>query len=177
MIENTVQNFDMRSQHFLSCSGNVNENSLDDIINEIDESISSESVDRKFGKKIFRISVELLQNIFQHTDYNLLDDSNKNYYFNIIKTGDQSFEIKSKNLVSKSEAERLSKKLEIANKLDVNQLNEAYRLKLNFGKFEGSGGAGLGILDILRKSSQKINFQFEEYDQACLFLVLRVKVN
>jgi hypothetical protein len=56
------------------------------------------------------------------------------------------------------------------------ELKAFYKEVLNEEEFTGSGGAGLGIIDMARKSGQKIDYSFDSVSENHCFYSLQVKV-
>ena len=56
------------------------------------------------------------------------------------------------------------------------QLKEYYKEVLSEGGFSDKGGGGLGMIDIARKSGQKLNYHFTEIDETFSFFNLNIKI-
>lgn len=129
-------------------------------------------------KKIFSILVEILQNIYHHfantlKDKLLEDDS---ITFLLMKVEDD-YMIVTGNYVATSDVYLLRKRIDEVNSLSAEELKEKYREQLNIGSVSPKGGAGLGIIDIARKSSNKLEYEFVEYDADYSFFNLTVKIS
>ena len=125
-------------------------------------------------KKIFyHIIVEALQNIYHHKN------SMKEKYpslFIIAKGKDGSTAIISGNCVSRRDGENLRGVIDGINRLSAGELKTKYLAKLSSTKLSDKGGAGLGLMDIARKSGNKLEYDFENISEKISFFSLIVNV-
>jgi hypothetical protein len=70
----------------------------------------------------------------------------------------------------------LRDKLNRINVMSKDELKEYYKEILNNDEFSDKGGGGLGMIDIARKSGQKLNFNFIEVDNQYSFFSLSIKI-
>ena len=75
-----------------------------------------------------------------------------------------------------SDVERLSEKLAALRKLDKGELKSLYRKTLRAPVDEDSKGAGIGFIDIARRSSRIIDFDFVTLDETYAFFCLKAYV-
>jgi len=62
--------------------------------------------------------------------------------------------------------------LENINQLDPVGLKQLYKQQMREGRLSDKGGAGLGFIDIARKTGEKLIFSFLEIDDINSFFVL-----
>ena len=62
--------------------------------------------------------------------------------------------------------------VENINQLDRTNLNKLYKQKIKEGRLSEKGGAGLGFIDIARKTGQKLVYSFIKIDEEKSFFVL-----
>ena len=130
----------------------------------------------KVKKKVFNVLVECLQNLYHHIDESekeKTDDSNAMFmianhggYYNIL-TG---------NHILTKHVPMLREKIDKVNTLDRMELKAYYKEILNNGEMSAKGGGGLGMIDIARKSGQKLEYSFMSLDEEMSFFTLNVKV-
>ena len=68
--------------------------------------------------------------------------------------------------------EELREMLEHINRLNREELNKLYKQKIREGRLSEKGGAGLGFIDIARKTGQKLIYSFIKIDDEKSFFVL-----
>lgn len=139
---------------------------------------------RKVKTKVFNVMVEGLQNIFKHSQsYQEEIYGKNNAIFSLAKT-DEYYFVLSGNPLFTSEVATLKNRLEEINLLDSAGLKEEYKRiiksnKNNTGKdgLSDKGGAGLGFIDMARKSGNKIRFDFEQINDELSFFSLRMTIS
>lgn len=128
-------------------------------------------------KKVFSVLVEILQNIYHHFEdansSNLKDDDS--VIFILAKTQDKYY-ITTGNYIRAEDVETLKKRIDSINALSADQLKEEYRKTLNSGTMSEKGGAGLGIMDIARKSGNKLEYEFKSRNEKYTFFSLTVRI-
>jgi len=126
-------------------------------------------------RKVFNVMVECLQNIVKHSykGENIFDKA-----IFIIGQIDEAYEITTGNFIENSEIESLTKKIEEVNNLDKHGLKTLYKeiIKDKSGLSE-RGGAGLGLVDMARKSGHQIEYSFNNYDTQHSFFSLKTKIS
>ena len=70
----------------------------------------------------------------------------------------------------------LKTRLDEVNSLSKDKLKEYYRSVLNNGEMSLKGGGGLGMIDIARKTGEKLEYDFLEIDNKVSFFTLIIKV-
>ncbi|MFW5644282.1 MAG: SiaB family protein kinase [Bacteroidota bacterium] len=113
-------------------------------------------------RKIFNIMVEMLQNISKNA-VNHESENGHSPIFMIGETEDDYLLITS-NRMSNQGIPTLKNRLDEVNSLNADGLKKLYKqVRLN-GSFSEIGGAGIGIIDMARKSGNKLVYYFEELD-------------
>ena len=57
------------------------------------------------------------------------------------------------------------------------ELKEFYKKTLNNGQMSKKGGGGLGMIDIARKTGEKLDYNFLEIDNKVSFFTLNIKIS
>lgn len=126
-------------------------------------------------KKVFHVLVEILQNLNRHSDE--MHDSKIGNGLFIIGMKDDVYYIISSNKVSAKHKASLEAALIQVNAASKPELKEMYKKQIKEGKLSAKGGAGLGLIDISRKSGEKLNYQFLQIDEEYYFFILEVEIN
>lgn len=161
--------------------GIITNDLFDSILTLAEEKLSAVEHQMKLKRKVHVITVEILQNIFHHYDIQNKANNSSNHLQNTIifilsKDEEEGYFIVAGNFVPSDEAENLKNRIESVNMLSPNELKLKYREVLNNGEFSDKGGAGLGIIDIARKSGQKLDYEFPFEQLGHSFFSLKVKV-
>jgi len=115
------------------------------------------------NRKVSFLLVECFQNILRHGETvagnqpNFSDDG----LFSFRSAGDE-FIINSINVVPRCEIEALGKLMKNVNSLDADALKELYLQQLNSATFSAKGGAGLGLIELARKSGREVLYEFAD---------------
>jgi hypothetical protein len=131
-----------------------------------------------FKKKVTFLLAECFQNIVRHRG-NAQTENNKNIDFGFFLTRSQNgiYIITSGNLIKKEKVEDLKAHLNKINKLDQESLKALYLDVLVNNDFSMKGGAGLGLIEIARKSDQKIEYIFDKFDNNFSIFYSQVMLN
>ena len=81
------------------------------------------------------------------------------------------------NHIDKSKVQKLKDKIDMVNNMSKEELKTKYREVLNNEEITDKGGAGLGIIDIARRSGEKLDYEFKDVDNNHSYFSLRVKVS
>lgn len=121
---------------------------------------SSESSTMK--KKVYFIMVESLQNLTRHHQVPQQKEVADGSSFFVIQRLEKEYYITSGNVVENKKVDFLKANLEKINGLDKEDLKEYYKEILSQGEFSSKGGAGLGFIEMARKSGNKLAFDFKK---------------
>jgi len=134
------------------------------------------NVNKKF-KKIFGIFIELAQNIMYYSDEReITETSDTGIGIVIFTETDEFYTVTSGNLVYTYKIEQLQEKIEFLKSLSNEDLKELYNDKIRSERKIGSKGAGLGFIEISRKSENNIDYVFRPFDETYSFFNYVVKI-
>ncbi len=126
-------------------------------------------------KRIYYIMVEGLQNITMHQDE--IEEGLDKYpgIFAIQKQGDYYF-VTTGNLVLNDKIPPLKEKIKKINSLDKEELKQFHKEILRSGVISEKGGAGLGLIEMARKSGNKLVASFELVSDQYSYFYLQTKI-
>ena len=136
----------------------------DSIIALTENNLDSIGESSKLKKRVFSIMVECLQNITRHQFVDENEDTqpgDQSGMF-VICNKDKSYQMTSGNVVNNDAIPHLKQLLDKVNSLDKDSLKEYYKQVLEDGSISNKGGAGLGLIEMARKSGNKLFYTFEE---------------
>lgn len=150
-----IQKDDLEYMYRGEFSGNLTESILGLAEANIEKSPSRSLI----KKRVYFIMVEGLQNITRHQDTTGAD-----YYepgiFIIQKKGARYY-ITTGNLIKSASVEPLKERLERINSMEKKELTQYYKKVLLEGGISDKGGAGLGLIEMARKSGNKLLYRFK----------------
>lgn len=126
-------------------------------------------------KRIYYIMVEGLQNISRHQDE--LEVGNEKYpgIFAIQKQKNRYY-VTTGNLVLNKRISDLKEKISRINSLDKEELKKFHKEILRSGAISDKGGAGLGLIEMARKSGNKLVSSFELINEEYSYFYLQTQV-
>lgn len=132
--------------------------SISDSILELTERNFEEyELDNLTFKKVYFILVEILQNVTKYQQYETEHRINS---IVIVQRLKNNYFLTVGNLINNSEIANLKARIDKVNSLNKEELNEYYKHILINGKYNKKGGAGLGLINIKRRSRHKLNYSF-----------------
>ncbi len=141
-------------------------------MNKVDSDLSKRSSAKDIQKTIMHILVECLQNVLKHAH---CIDGQRNAICAIYQTN-ANVELKIGNRISFDKMEELTNRIDNLNKMDEPTLRETYRQKLTESFTTTEHSFGLGLLDIVRKSGKRLNYQMISAINDSYFFVLHIQL-
>ena len=133
----------------------------------------------KIRKKIFNVLVECLQNLYHHIDDDIDDKStpqNKRNCLFMIARENAAYIITTGNYIKPEDSPILEEKLDTINGMTRDELKSYYKQVLNEGTMSDKGTAGLGMIDIARKSGKKLEYDLTPINENLTFFSLSVRI-
>ena len=169
-----------RNKIMLSFKGDITSELLTSILQIMESKLENIQEEPKIKKKVYNVLVECLQNLYHHLDAKPVDGSDPD---SAIRTAifmigrlNGEYTIITGNYILSSGVESLRNKLDKINAMTKEELKEYYKEVLNNEEFSEKGGGGLGMIDIARKSGQKLNYSFRPVDDTHSFFSLNIKI-
>jgi hypothetical protein len=136
----------------------------------------AENVEDVTRRKIFNIMVEVLQNISKNRIEQLGDYDEVTPIF-MLGTNNDDYIMISSNMIRNEKIPPLKNRIDQANSLDKEGLKLLYKdVRLN-STFSEVSGAGIGIIDIARKSENKLEYNFQEINREFSLFSLLIRVS
>ena len=167
-----------RNNILLSFKGDITSELLTSILQIMENKMDNMHEEPKMKKKVYNVLVECLQNLYHHMD-DVADaggDINRSAIFMIGKANN-AYTITTGNYILSENVNGLKSRLDEVNALSKDELKEYYKKVLNNGEMSLKGGGGLGMIDIARKTGEKLDYNFLEIDNKVSFFTLNIKIN
>lgn len=150
-------------------SGDFSDAVTDEIIELSGVQLDEESGKVKIQRKNGFLIAECFQNIVRHNDSNI-----QNGYF-LTRIDEGVVYIASGNVIANNMIEELSGKLNHLNSLTKEELKEVYVNTLSNNTLSDKGGAGLGLIEMARKTGNKLDFRFEKIDDTMSYFYFQLR--
>lgn len=119
-------------------------------------------------KRLFMFVLESLQNVSRHSNRDEHADMSLVVYS---KTGD-GYTVTTGNVIENVQIPNLRKKLDEINNLDPGEIRTVYRQMLSASEFSSKGGAGLGLIEMAKKTGNKLDYDFIPLDDNYSYFIL-----
>ncbi len=151
--------------------GDFNDSVNDALIPIAENLIKKTSAPRILKKRSFYIMIECIQNVNRH--HSLIESPGKMPKELFLVRGEEDiFSIASANVMKSKNASSLKAMIEKLNSLSEFGLDQYYKTLLRETVFSLKGGAGLGLIEVARKSANKINFKFNKISEENTFFLM-----
>jgi len=122
---------------------------------------------------IFHVMVECLQNVSRHADDDTPGDNvySGNGIFMFSRNSEAYF-VTTGNAILNEKIQPLKNMIDRVNELDRPMLKDFYMKQMLEGRLSDKGGAGLGFIDIRRKTGSKLEYHFLPVSGKISFFIL-----
>lgn len=164
----------------LSFKGIITEDLLAYVLQIMESNMSGSNHTTQTKKRVYSILIECIQNLYYHNELReeiSALDRNHSAALIVVTRREDKFEIKTGNYILNERAEQLAKRITYINQLSRIELRNLYREVLTNGEVSLKGGAGLGLIDIARKSRNKLECHFQPMNSEFSFFSLNIRIN
>lgn len=135
------------------------------------------------SQSVFSVFVEQMNNMLMYSSdkksFSLSDEK----YFDVSRgmfvlgVQDKTYYVQSGNVMKNESMESVKNQIDYLNTLDKQELRKLYREQLKSGETSpDSRGAGLGLIEIARRASSKIEYEFTPVDENNTFFSMIVTI-
>jgi hypothetical protein len=131
-------------------------------------------------QRIFAVFVEMAQNILHYSaEKDVLQHSGREVGVGVIVISELEgvYSISSGNAALKSDAEKLGEQCGYLNTLGKDELKKLYQERRKQEPPPNSKGAGLGLIDMARKSDKPFEFYVQPLNEELSFFILNVTIS
>lgn len=187
VTETNTNSFDLYNKIYnenvlLMYKGAITFDLVTSVIETLDRKVNMTESDKKVQKLFYSAAVECVHNLYHHMDEvkghfkeisehdaksGLITVIAKEKYYNII-TG---------NFIPTKHTYDLKDKIEEVNNTDKNGLRALYKETLSNGEFSEKGTAGLGLIQLARKTGERLNYKFDKVNSEYSYFTFQIKIN
>ena len=161
----------------LAYKGEINSELLEAVYEMMNKHMEGKKSSPEKRKKFFHILVESLQNVFRHQASFTDEVGEVNIGvtgFVIRSEGVEGYKIITGNYILNESISKLRTMLDEVNSLTPEGLRRHYQQTLAGSEFSEKGGAGLGIIEMARKSGKALTYEFTPVNNQYSFFTLAV---
>jgi hypothetical protein len=164
----------------MAFKGNISSELISNVLEVVESRLDDYSESSKIRKKVYNVLVESLQNLYHHIEV-LPEDMQKEYdeKFGILVVSrkDNKYKISTGNFITHDKVDMLKNKIDKINSMGKDELKDMYKFILNHQRLSEKGGGGLGLVDIARKTGNKLVYTFEKFNDTYYFFNLDVYID
>jgi len=163
----------------LHYKGEINGPIISELLDDLDFKCINHDVPDVKRKKIFNIAVEMFQNLYHYSRDLELDELSINEAREIelsFEIDDDFYLLTTSNHLKIDDEETLRLKIDKVNQMDAKELRAYYRKVLSNEEFSNKGGAGLGFIDMKKRSGSKLEYSIVNENKSYKKFTLLVKV-
>lgn len=128
-------------------------------------------------KKVAFLMAECFQNVIRHSEINPLEVGLPDYSgFFMTRNIAGEYYIASGNLIESQYVINLKSKIENINKLSPAELKDLYMKVLGTDEINSKGGAGLGLIEMARRSGRKLESHFRKINDKLAFFYIQILI-
>jgi hypothetical protein len=139
--------------------------------------LEKEMENSEFGfsgrKRLFMFVLESLQNVARHSEQNLSAKMSLVVYSKL----NGGYTVSTGNVISSLNVDNLRKRLDEINSLEPDELRSVYRKMLSNTELNSKGGAGLGLIEMARRTGNKLNYDFVNLGSGKHYFILSKTVD
>tara|TARA_Y100000385_G_C13047940_1_gene618355 strand:+ start:216 stop:761 length:546 start_codon:yes stop_codon:yes gene_type:complete len=136
--------------------------------------IEKTSVPKKEKKRFFSIVVECIQNLSKHGTVSELSDA---HFLVLVEKENSTLKISTGNVVKNETQETIQALINNVNNKNKSELREMYKNGISKNVLTKKGEASLGLIDIARKSNQKLKYEFKKIDNNTSFFIFQTQIH
>jgi hypothetical protein len=161
-------------------SGEISPEIISNTLESMEQHFNKLDIITSIKKKIFNVVVECFQNLYHHSDTPHEDiglgNAGRFGVLVICKEG-TFYRISVGNYIKNEKQLMLKDRIDQLNSLSDDEIKTLYRDILSNDEYSIKGGGGLGMLDIVRKTGNKLDYQFYSTGSGHMFFSMDVYIS
>ncbi len=157
--------------------GLFTQNITDNILSLTESNLEKVGESSKIKKRVFTIMVEGLQNITRHQEIDDEDTLSNEAGLFLMQNKNDRYYITTGNPIYKKNIENLTEQINKINSLEPEELKQYYKQVLNDNIISDKGGAGLGLIEMARKSGNNLVYDFVDLSENYSYFYLNTEIS
>ena len=128
--------------------------------------------DDRVLRRVYHVMVESLQNINRHAEaYEYKGYPYPGMGLVLVAKTKERFQVTTGNIIESQHIDELAMFLGKLNSMDSDGLDDLYKKQMREGILSPKGGAGMGFIDIRRKTGNHLDYSFVKIDEETSFFI------
>jgi len=166
----------MENHIMLSFKGEITSDIINMVLQIMETRLDAVAEKGSVRKKIFNVLVECMQNLYHHSEPEVKGQLDTRRAMLELSYDEEYYYILTGNYIKNVEMPPLRDRIDRVNSLSKDELRQYYREILDNNRISDKGGADLGMIDMARKSGEKLDYNFTDVNEELSFFDLTVKV-
>lgn len=162
-----------KSNVMLAYDGVLSKDIVSAFLSRLKLDIEATNVSKMEKKRFFSIVVECIQNLSKHGQVSDLNDA---HFLVLVEKDQKHLKISTGNIISIQHRNIVSGLINDINNKSQSELQELYKKGIANNILSANGEAKLGLIDIARKSSDKLMYQFNQIDDDSVFFLFQTQI-
>ncbi len=160
--------------HILLCfNGPTSRSLIEEIGNALKNYLQADNAHPSAVMDVFAVYVEMTQNIRHYAKAMNYDDLDGAATILVARNSEGHYVVEAGNLVEKPDGDALMYRIDALSQMSKEQLKAAYKAQLHQPRDENGGSAGLGLIDMSRKSFVPLSARLTPVNECRCFFSLR----
>jgi|GEM_PF-4638200 len=160
-------------QFVMSIMGSFNQGLLLSLLNITDKKLSSLEIDTTIKKKIFHFMIECAQNLSRIEQNDAFTGDN----IFLIGKSNNEYTVHLGSVMKNSERDNIHELLSIVNKLETEEVKAKFYSELVTKELANQNSLLMSLLDISKKTKEKINCEWVQIDEENTFLSFKTTIS
>lgn len=162
----------LKNHNFIIYQGDVSMETIMPIMGMVEKSLASQTEELVRQKKVYLVLTEFLQNMSKHG----ASINGQQNGLMLVGEKDGQYLIGGVNYVNPDDRKLLEEKLDKYAIMSIDALNNEYKRVLKEGDPANKKGSSLGIIEMARRSSDRIQYEFQpaENETSLVFMLLKI---
>lgn len=163
--------------------GEVTHNLITSLLESFEERLEEIEPERMLRKKCFNIATECIENLKHHATHPVygqgvdMNPNNSRASMVMVTRDMVSYTFLTCNFIKSTEVGVIKGKIDKINSLDSEELRKYYKQVISNESLSSKGTAGLGFIDIARKSNNKLAYEFHKVNEDIFYYTFSVVLN
>lgn len=171
----------MKKEKVIFCySGPISHSTIEGIGSTLRLDLKIEEADMNTSQKIFSVFIEQMQNILNYSEEKIFNDKEleKELRVGVLVIGqvEDEFYVYCGNKIYNKDVDKIKGMIDEISGLSKEELKALYKKRRKDEPAEGSKGAGLGLIEMARKSGRPIEYSFKKLNDEFSFFSIKVLV-
>jgi len=160
----------------LCFNGPFSHSIIEEIGTAIKNYLAAEKSSKMAVQDVFSVYVEMTQNARNYLARHDIVAGDAAAATIVVAKQGESYLVTSGNAIRKDDVDELKERIERINALSAEELKQVMRRQLRTETLPGALGAGIGLMEIARRASARLDYSFDAVDSDYAFFTLTVTV-